>query len=96
MRVALLAALGVCMVGLIAHGWSVIPEEGRFPVRWGLFGSRAYVSKRQGLVMWLVLESVVLGPSAVAEDALLPWIGGGLLAFLLVSHFFAIRRARSS
>ena len=88
----ILAALLVLAVNV--YGWRVIPDETRIGFRLLIFGSRETTGKNAGLVMWLLPELFVLGGSAVIDDPAGQWIGLGLLVFLLLQHFFAIRRLR--
>ncbi|MDQ4126080.1 MAG: hypothetical protein M3134_10870 [Actinomycetota bacterium] len=83
------------MLSLTAYGWRVVPDTTRFAVRWGLFASADSSSKRSGLLTWLFVEGLVLAGAAAADNETMSWVGFGLLTFLLLLHFSAIRRLRS-
>lgn len=95
MTTATLVLAAVLVIVINVYGWRVIPNETRIPFRWLVFGTRETTSKTAGLVQWLLPEGLILGGlagTAGSDDSVMRWLGVGLLAYLLVLHFFAIRR----
>jgi len=97
MSTAPLILAAISVIAINVYGWRVIPDEARIPFRWFILGSRETTGKTAGLVLWLLPELFILGGLALTDDTDDPairWVGVGLLVFLLVQHFFAVRRLR--
>ncbi len=96
-QVAFLILAGISILAINVYGWRVIPEDARMTVRWTLHGSTGTLSKRQGLYLWLLEECLLLAGSAFAAflgDPTPALVGLALLTYLLMFHFFRIRRLR--
>lgn len=97
--VVLVIALFTGMVAVALWAWVTVPGDRRFPVRFGNPpGFDGTVSKRIGLVMWLVLGAIVTTASLMAAQdpesdvGALPAVGTAFLAFLLLMEIVSIRR----
>lgn len=85
----------ISTVAMNVYGWRAIPREARIPFRWLVFGTNGTTGKSVGLVQWLLPECLILGglaATAGSDDSAMRWLGAGLLIYLLVLHFFAVRR----
>lgn len=97
MQVAFLILAAISILAINVYGWRAIPDDARLTVRWTLHGSTGSLSKREGLSLWLLEECLLLGGSAFAAllgDPTPALVGLGLLTYLLMFHFFRIRRLR--
>lgn len=85
----------VLIIAINVYGWRAIPDETRIPFRWLIFGTRETTSKKAGLIQWFLPECLILGGlagTARSDDSAMRWLGVGLLSYLLILHFLAIRR----
>lgn len=92
---AWLIPAAILTIGMNVYGWLVVPDETRIPLRWLVFGTRETTSKKAALVQWFLPECLILGGlagTAGSDDSAMRWLGVGLLTYLLVLHFFTVRR----
>ena len=80
-------------------GWSVVPAQARFPIRFGGFGFQTTISKGAALILWPVLAGAVVGGVASASDegdSTLFVLGLFTLVIMLIAQVASIRKAARS
>jgi hypothetical protein len=94
-----LLPLAVVIVVASLWGWSVVPTEARFPIRFGGFGFQTTISKGAALLLWPVLAAAVVGGVASASDegdSTMFVLGLFTLVIMLIAQIASIRKAARS